>query len=63
MGGATCAWDQERRLWELRHDAGDFEDARRMMDRCASLLAEWALIGDRLVGDIGDIASLRWLRR
>ncbi|MBM2616653.1 hypothetical protein JIG36_13895 [Actinoplanes sp. LDG1-06] len=47
------AWDQGRRLWELRNDADDFEQARRTMDRAGSLLAEWAIIGDRLVTDAG----------
>ncbi|MGK5682570.1 DUF5995 family protein [Actinoplanes sp. URMC 104] len=51
------AWDQGRRLWQLRHDLDDFEQARRTMDRAASLLAEWAIVGDRLVN------STRFLRR
>jgi hypothetical protein len=55
------AWDQARRLWLLRHDADDFEQARRTMDRAASLLAEWAIVGDRLVTDAGG--SWSFLRR
>ncbi|HET6480440.1 MAG TPA: DUF5995 family protein [Actinoplanes sp.] len=47
------AWDQGRRLWLLRNDAGDFEQARRTMDRAAALVAEWAIVGDRLVSDVG----------
>lgn len=47
------AWDQARHLWLLRHDTDDFEQARRTMDRAASLLAEWAIVGDRLVTDAG----------
>ncbi|GIE98655.1 DUF5995 family protein [Paractinoplanes rishiriensis] len=55
------AWDQGRRLWLLRHDPEDFEDARRTMDRCASLLAEWAIVGDRLITGTGQ--GVRLLRR
>jgi hypothetical protein len=49
------AWDQGRRLWLLRHDADDFEQARRAMDRAASLVAEWAIVGDRLVSGAGRV--------
>ncbi|MEV4350421.1 DUF5995 family protein [Actinoplanes sp. NPDC049596] len=49
------AWDQARRLWLLRNDDEDFEQARRTMDRVASLLAEWAIVGDRVVSETGDI--------
>jgi Family of unknown function (DUF5995) len=55
------AWDQARRLWLLRHDLDDFEQARRTMDRAASLLAEWAIVGDRLVADAGG--SWSFLRK
>ncbi|MCY1140944.1 DUF5995 family protein [Actinoplanes sp. Pm04-4] len=55
------AWDQARRLWLLRNDAEDFEQARRTMDRAASLVAEWAIAGDRLVTSTGDF--LRKLTR
>ncbi|WP_205650243.1 DUF5995 family protein [Actinoplanes solisilvae] len=55
------AWDQARRLWLLRHDTDDFEQARRTMDRAASLLAEWAIVGDRLVSDAGG--GWRFLRK
>lgn len=55
------AWDQAREMWLLRHDLDDFEQARRSMDRAASLVAEWALHADRLVTVIGDgWESLRW---
>ena len=47
------AWDQGRQLWELRNDPEDFEEARRAMDRAASLVAEWAIAGDRLVNGAG----------
>jgi hypothetical protein len=58
------AWDQARRLWLLRHDDDDFEQARRTMDRAASLLAEWAIVGDRLISEAGDsIAGGRRLLR
>jgi len=55
------AWDQARQLWLLREDLDDFEQARRTMDRAASLVAEWAIIGDRLVTDTGS--GLGRLRR
>ncbi|MBU2665287.1 hypothetical protein KOI35_17420 [Actinoplanes bogorensis] len=48
------AWDQARDLWLLRNDADDFEQARHSMDRAASLVAEWAIVGDRLITDAGD---------
>ncbi|GAA0469365.1 hypothetical protein Ade02nite_32290 [Paractinoplanes deccanensis] len=51
------AWDQARRLWLLRNDQDDFEQARRTMDRAASLLAEWAIIGDRVVSETGEVAE------
>jgi hypothetical protein len=54
------AWDQGLRLWHLRHDADDFEEARRAMDRAASLLAEWAIIGDRLVNGTGRGVTGGW---
>jgi hypothetical protein len=54
------AWDQGRRLWQLRHDPEDFEEARRAMDRAASFLAEWAIIGDRLVNGTGHGMTGGW---
>jgi hypothetical protein len=51
------AWDQARRLWPLRDDEEDFETARRLMDKAASLLGEWLIAGDRLVTDTGDIIT------
>jgi uncharacterized protein DUF5995 len=47
------AWEQARRLWPLRADTDDFEQARRAMDRAASLVAEWAIVGDRIVTGAG----------
>ncbi|GAA0579931.1 hypothetical protein GCM10010172_76120 [Paractinoplanes ferrugineus] len=47
------AWDQARHLWDLREDPEDFEAARRAMDRAGSLIAEWAIFGDRLVTTAG----------
>jgi hypothetical protein len=43
------AWDQAMRLWALRNDDDDFEQARRTMDRAASLIGEWLIVTDRLV--------------
>jgi hypothetical protein len=59
------AWEQARGLWLLRHDRADFEQARRTMDRAASLLAEWAIIGDRMITSTGDgvAGSRRLLHR
>jgi hypothetical protein len=54
------AWDQARRLWKLREDADDFEQARRTMDRAASLLGEWVIVADRVVNDTGDGLSGGW---
>jgi hypothetical protein len=48
------AWEQGLDLWKLRDTPDDFEQARRTMDRAASLLAEWAIMGDRLINDAGD---------
>jgi len=59
------AWEQALRLWPLRDDPEDFEQARRAMDRAASLLGEWLIFGDRLVSDAGDVITGGWhlLRR
>jgi hypothetical protein len=54
------AWDQGRRLWQLRHDAEDFEEARQAMDRAASLVAEWAIFGDRLINHTGRGVTGGW---
>jgi Family of unknown function (DUF5995) len=54
------AWEQARRLWQLRDDRDDFEQARRAMDRAASLLGEWLIFGDRVVSDTGDVALGGW---
>jgi hypothetical protein len=54
------AWDQALRLWPLRDDTADFEAARRLMDRAASLLGEWLIFGDRVVTDGGDVVTGGW---
>ncbi|MGX6600606.1 DUF5995 family protein [Micromonosporaceae bacterium Da 78-11] len=54
------AWDQARRLWDLRHDQDDFEQARRTMDRAASLLGEWVIVADRVVTETGDNLTDGW---
>jgi hypothetical protein len=54
------AWDQGRRLWLLREDPDDFEQARRAMDRAASLVAEWAIVGDRIVSGTGRGMTASW---
>ena len=54
------AWDQARHLWELRHDRADFEQARRTMDRAASLLGEWVIVADRVVNDTGTGVTGGW---
>jgi hypothetical protein len=54
------AWDQGRRLWSLREDQDDFEAARRTMDRAASLVAEWAIAGDRLITGVGNGLAGGW---
>jgi hypothetical protein len=48
------AWEQGLDLWKLKGNAKDFEQARFTMDRAASLLAEFAIGGDRLINDAGD---------
>jgi hypothetical protein len=54
------AWDQGRHLWDLRNDPEDFEEARRAMDRAASLVAEFAIVGDRLVTVTGRGVTGAW---
>jgi hypothetical protein len=54
------AWDQGRHLWDLRNDPEDFEEARRAMDRAASLVAEFAIVGDRLVNVTGGGVTGAW---
>jgi uncharacterized protein DUF5995 len=54
------AWDQARHLWELRDDRDDFEQARRTMDRAASLLGEWVIVADRMVNDTGAGVTGGW---
>jgi Family of unknown function (DUF5995) len=54
------AWDQALRLWPLRDDPADFEVARQLMDRAASLLGEWMIFGDQIVNDSGDLVTGGW---
>ena len=54
------AWEQALRLWPLRQDPDDFEQARRTMDRAASLVGEWLIFGDRIVSDTGDVVTGGW---
>jgi hypothetical protein len=54
------AWDQGRHLWDLREDPEDFEQARRAMDRAASLVAEFAIVGDRFVNVTGRGVTGAW---
>ncbi len=54
------AWETARRLWPLRDNAADFEEARHLMDKAASLLGEWMIFGDRLVNDAGDLVDGGW---
>jgi hypothetical protein len=54
------AWDTALRLWPLRNDAEQFEDARRLIDKAASLLGEWMIFGDRVVTDAGDVVTGGW---
>jgi len=51
------AWGQARRMWPLRDDPEDFQAACHLMDKAASLVAEWLLAGDRVVTDAGDIIN------
>jgi hypothetical protein len=58
------AWDQALRLWALRNDDDDFEQARRTMDRAASLVGEWLIVTDRLVAVTDTVTtSPPFLRR
>jgi hypothetical protein len=52
------AWEQALELWQVRHDPDDFEQARLLMDRAASVLAEGVILGDRLVTAAGKVS--RW---
>jgi Family of unknown function (DUF5995) len=54
------AWDQALRLWQLRNDPDDFEQARLTMDRAASLVGEWLIASDRLVTDTGTVTTGGW---
>jgi hypothetical protein len=60
------AWDQALRLWAVREDEGDFEQACRLMDRAASLVGEWLIVTDRVVTVTDAVtagpAFLRWRR-
>jgi hypothetical protein len=54
------AWEQARRLWQLRHDPDDFEQARLTMDRAASLVGEWLIVTDRLLTETGSVTTGSW---
>jgi hypothetical protein len=54
------AWDQARRLWQLRHDPDDFEQARLTMDRAASVVGEWLIFTDRVVNGTGAVTTGGW---
>ena len=54
------AWDQARRLWQLRHDSDDFEQARLTMDRAASVVGEWLIFTDRVVNGTGAVTTGGW---
>jgi Family of unknown function (DUF5995) len=54
------AWDQAWRLWQLRDDPDDFEQARITMDRAASLVGEWLIVSDRVVADSGTVTTGGW---
>jgi hypothetical protein len=51
------AWEQALRLWPLRNDPEDFEQARRTMDRATSLLGEWLIFEDRVVSETCDVVT------
>jgi hypothetical protein len=67
------AWEQAERLWPLRDNDDDFEQARLTMDRAAAYVGETLIVGDGLlaalgakVGPIGAAlrkAAVRLLRR
>jgi len=54
------AWEQGLRLWQLRHDPDDFEQARLTMDRAASLVGEVLIVTDRLVNNTGSATRSSW---
>jgi hypothetical protein len=54
------AWEQGRRLWRLRNDPDDFEQARLIMDRAASLLGEVLIVTDRLTNNTGSVTRSSW---
>jgi len=56
------AWDQAVKLWPLVDDPDDFEQARRLMDRAASLLGEWLIFTDDIVTATGDLVTGGWHR-
>jgi hypothetical protein len=51
------AWEQARRLWELRDDEDGFEQARILMDRAASLLGEWLIVSDQALAGAATAAT------
>ncbi|WP_306205749.1 DUF5995 family protein [Actinoplanes sp. RD1] len=48
------AWDQGRRLWELREDHDDLARAKLMMDRASAYVGELLLTSDGLLNRVGD---------
>jgi hypothetical protein len=54
------AWETARGLWPLRDKPAEFEEARRLLDKAASLLGEWMIFGDRVVTDAGDVVTGGW---
>ncbi|MFI5937631.1 DUF5995 family protein [Actinoplanes sp. NPDC051494] len=49
------AWDQGRRLWELRHEDKDLEKARLLMDRASAYVGEMLITGDGMVNRTGSV--------
>jgi hypothetical protein len=54
------AWEQGLRLWQLRNDDDDFEQARLTMDRAASLVGEVLIVTDRLINSTGTATRSSW---
>jgi hypothetical protein len=49
------AWDQARRLWELREEQEDFARAMLMMDRASAYVGELLITSDGVVNRIGNV--------
>ncbi|WP_157408444.1 DUF5995 family protein [Actinoplanes sp. N902-109] len=52
------AWDQGRRLWELRSVDEDYAKALLMMDRASAYVGELLITSDGMVNRLGDILLL-----